>query len=160
LGGGVSTIYLARLLRSKGGHLTTIEEDPKWAQMLQTLLAAESLNDYVTVITAPVAASGTGTATLTWYRHDALLEKLQKEPIDLLLVDGPGSRLDVPLIRYGALPFFDKQMAPRCSIILDDAKRKWEREVLKRWSEEFNLEFKITGTFAFASRGPAYKALL
>ena len=157
LGGGVSTIYLARLLRTRGGHLTTIEEDEKWAKMLQSMLASENLHDSVTVVTAPVLARGMGTSSLPWYEENALSEKLSKEPIDLLLVDGPASRLDVPLIRYGALPFFDKKMSPRCSIILDDARRKDEQEVIKRWSQEFNVEFRISGTFAFGTRGSAYK---
>src|SRR3954471_15653391 len=37
-GGGVSTFYIARLLKRRGGHIFSIENDDAWAKLLQKSL--------------------------------------------------------------------------------------------------------------------------
>ena len=53
LGSGVSTFYIGRLLRQRGGHLWTVEHDERWAKLLGRELANEGLGDVVTVVHAP-----------------------------------------------------------------------------------------------------------
>src|SRR5829696_2386183 len=54
LGSGVSTVFLARLLRNEGGHLYTVEDDEAWAAHVARWLEQEGTTDRVTLIRAPV----------------------------------------------------------------------------------------------------------
>lgn len=59
-GGGVSTLYMARLLTSRGGHLFTIEEDRHWSEMLGAMLDEQGLHDQLSIIVAPMAPTELG----------------------------------------------------------------------------------------------------
>jgi predicted O-methyltransferase YrrM len=161
-GGGVSTIYIARLLDQLGaGHLYTVEEDIGWASRLSELLARDDLNARVTVITAPLVPSGTAEHTQPWYSEEAL-QALPQGGIDLLLIDGPvASTRDRRHARYPALPFFHSRMADRCTVVLDDISRRGEQELIDRWEQELDLKFErrlVDGSIAIAQRGHGFFA--
>lgn len=159
-GGGVSTIYLARLLKALGvGHLHTIEDDAGWASQLRDLLSQDQLDRRVTVTEAPLAPCQLHGYEQPWYSEHAL-RAVPAEGIDLLLVDGPvayghGKRH----ARFPALPFFHSRLAPGCTVVLDDITRRGEQEVIDRWEHEFDLCFErrfIDGSIAIARRGDGF----
>ncbi|WP_433201201.1 O-methyltransferase [Dactylosporangium sp. CS-047395] len=148
LGGGVSTFYLARLLHRRGGHLCTVEHDPRWADLLREALDREGLAGTATVVHAPLARDG-------WYDRGAL-EHLRHGPIGLLLVDGPPA-YEHPGARYPALPHFAAALAPDAIVILDDIGRRGEERTLRRWERETPYRFErrlVRGGIA-VGRSPA-----
>jgi predicted O-methyltransferase YrrM len=159
LGGGVSTFYLARMLRRTGGRLVTVEHDEDWVGLLDKQLREEGLADVVTVIHAPLAPSAHAWSGDSggWYDEDRLAEVRAAGDIDLLLVDGPPA---VPPAsrhaRYPALPFFAEALAVDHTVVLDDIDRRGEQEIVRRWQAEHGLAFDrrfIHGTIAIGRSG-------
>lgn len=160
-GGGVSTLFIARLLAERGGRLQTIEDDLPWAELLAHELEREGLSEHGTVIPAPLEPTPTAWPGEDgrWYRA-ATLDEAITEPIDVLLVDGP-SAYTRPLrhARYPALPYFRRLLTSDCSIFLDDVSRRGERDVLARWEREFNLRFErryVRGRIAIARSAQSF----
>jgi predicted O-methyltransferase YrrM len=160
-GGGVSTLFIARLLAQRGGRLQTIEDDSSWAQLLARELEREGLSEHATVITAPLepTANGWPGEAAQWYRQ-APLDAAITDPIDLLLVDGPSAYArGTRHARYPALPYFRKLLGTNCTVFLDDVFRRGEREVLARWEREFGLRFEhryVRGRIAIARSAQSF----
>jgi predicted O-methyltransferase YrrM len=158
LGSGISTFYIGRLLRDKGGHLTTVEHDEDWAQLLEQELRAEGLEKAVTVVQAPLVAGSHGARP--WYAEDALRPILDEGGIDLLIVDGPPAyEAGQEQARYPAVPFFRAGLAPDCTVILDDINRRGEQEILQRWESLLGLRFDrryLHGTIGIARTRQSY----
>ena len=49
LGGGVSTLIIAKVLAKHGGHLYTFEEDSRWVDFINAHITREGLGEYVSV---------------------------------------------------------------------------------------------------------------
>lgn len=154
-GGGVSTVYLARLFDRLGeGHVHTVEHDRVWAGVLADLLAGEGLGERVTVVHAPLEPSPLSWNGAAWYA-DAALHRLEAiPPVDMLVVDGPPAHAPGdPHARYPALPYFRDRLAGDFTVILDDVRRRGELEIVKRWEAELGIEFErrfANGSFAIA----------
>jgi predicted O-methyltransferase YrrM len=153
-GGGVSTMYIARLLATYGdGHLHTVEHDESWATSLRGMLHRQGLEEFCTVTLAPLEPADSRGA---WYSL-AALRVLDVADIDLLLVDGPpayarGRRH----AREPALHHFFNRLAPDCTVILDDINRRGEQEVVDRWEAAFGVRFErrpMDGAIAVWRRG-------
>ena len=160
-GGGVSTLFIARLLAERGGRLQTIEDDPRWAEMLAHELEREGLSEHGSVICAPLepAASPWPCDEGRWYSSSSL-DAAITEPIDVLIVDGPSAYTESTRhARYPALPYFRRLLAPDCAVFLDDVSRRGERDVLARWEQEFDLRFErryVRGRIAIARTGSSF----
>jgi predicted O-methyltransferase YrrM len=141
-GSGNSTVFVARLLARVGtGHIVSFEHDERWAALTGRLLAREGLEGVATVVRAPLSDG--------WYG----LRPLEAGSVDLLIVDGPPSRVEASgQDRYPALPFFYDSLAPGATILLDDAQRPGEQAVLARWENDYGLTFTSRrGSFASAT---------
>ncbi len=58
------------------------------------------------------------------------------------MVDGPPAyAAGHGLARYPALPVLYDWLAPDATLVLDDAERPGEQEVLRRWERETGLDF-------------------
>ena len=163
LGGGVSTLFFARLLHERGrGHLITVEHDERWAGQLAGLLAQEGLSERVTVVHAPLASCSVGfSGPSSWYRQDVVEEAVDGFGIQLLVVDGPPAHDRVTrYARYPALPVLYQSMSERgFTVALDDIERLGERRILRRWEGEFPLRFErryLSGSLALARTGQGY----
>jgi hypothetical protein len=160
-GGGVSTIFIARLLAERGGRLQTIEDDERWAQTLAAELAREGLDRHASVICAPLApyAGAWPGEEGRWYAA-APLERAINDPVDVLLVDGPSAYTRLTRhARYPALPFFRARLDEDFAVFLDDISRPGERDVLARWEQEFDLRFErryVRGRIAVARSGRSF----
>ena len=135
LGSGLSTIVIARLLRERGGRLISLEHESNWGRFVGEQLEREGLAELATLVEAPLEPHDQALDGAPWY-PTAAVEKLP-QGIDLLLVDGPPAYGDgMELSRYPALPALTDRLAPQALVILDDAGRTGEREVLRRWEDE------------------------
>lgn len=142
LGAGASTLLFARLLREQGGTLEAIEHDARWAAWVTDRIAGEGLSDVAHVTLAPLEPTEIGWDDLPWYAAAPLVAALKGAPVDLLLVDGPPAH-ERPLrhARYPALPTLLPFLADDAVVVLDDAIRDGEGEVLERWERETPYRF-------------------
>lgn len=135
LGSGVSTVVIGRLLAERGGALTTVEHDPDWAAIVSAQLEREGLERAVELLVAPLEPYPQAWDGAPWYAPDAI-DSLPGA-IDLLLVDGPpGYGEGMAHSRYPALPSLAGRLARGAIVILDDAGRAAERQIIERWSAE------------------------
>lgn len=150
LGSGISTVLLARLLTQRpppdGFLMVAVEHDALWARWVSEQLDREGTGTDVTIVRAPLMPHPRAEPALPWYDEAALAEGLRQalraDPIDLLLVDGPPAHAaGHGLARYPALPVLADRLAPGATVVLDDAERPGEQEVLRRWERETGLGF-------------------
>jgi predicted O-methyltransferase YrrM len=144
LGAGVSSCYVGRLLRHREGHLWTVEHDEKWADLVERLLASEGLSDMVTVVRAPLAPfpAAWPDEDAAWYERGILRDTFADRSIDLLVVDGPPAyQVGKHHSRYPAAAFFAPMLADDYAVILDDAHRSGEQDILDRWEEQLAITF-------------------
>ena len=137
-GAGVSTLFLARLLRQRAhGRLVSLEHDERWAGWVGRALAAEGLGSQASVALAPLAASG-------WYQPEAVDAAVGEGAVGVLVVDGPPACApELAHARYPALPHFAGRLGPGAVVVLDDAWRAGERDVVRRWEAEAELRFEL-----------------
>ncbi|MGI9021102.1 MAG: class I SAM-dependent methyltransferase [Solirubrobacterales bacterium] len=141
LGSGVSTIVLARLARELGGRIWAVEHHPGWAGWVRRALERDGLSDIATVIDAPLAPHPAALEGAPWYSPQAL-QQAPAEGIELLLVDGPpGYGEGMERSRYPALPVLGDRLAPGALVVLDDAQRPGEAEILSAWEEAEGFAF-------------------
>jgi predicted O-methyltransferase YrrM len=128
-GSGISTLLIARLLRTRPGHLWSVEHDRDWRAIVSGWVEDEGLADRVTFIDAGLSDG--------WYCRETISTQLKESEIDLLIVDGPPAyRREIMYARYQAVPFFRERLASDWAIVLDDVHRRGEFEVASRWSRE------------------------
>jgi hypothetical protein len=129
---GVSTLVVARSLQQLGqGHVYSLEHEAHFAEQTRALLRQHGLTEWATVIDAPLE---TGDDGWTWYRLSALPQAVQD--VALLVIDGPPASVG-SLARYPALQRLRERLAPSFALLLDDAGRVDETEVVKRWCAEW-----------------------
>lgn len=136
-GSGNSTVFLARLLAQRAiedARVVSLESDAVWAELTRAALESEGLTHLVDVIDAPLADDG-------WYARGAIPELVG---IDLLVVDGPTAFTEATRrSREPALDHFAGRLAAGATVVLDDARRSGEQEVLAAWTERHSLEFEV-----------------
>lgn len=126
---GVSTVVLARCMqKNDSGHVFSLEHSPEYAERTRQMLEFHGLAAWATVIDAPL------TGAQPWYS----LENLPTDigPIELLVVDGPPAA-SAPLARQSALPRLLDRLADHAAIILDDAARPDEQQIIRQWLESY-----------------------
>jgi len=89
------------------------------------------LSDWATVIDAPLVEHRIGAETWKWYSLDGF----PHVGIDMLVVDGPPEPFG-KMIRYPAGPMLFPKLMPRGAILIDDAARTSEMEIVERWRWE------------------------
>jgi hypothetical protein len=155
-GAGLSTVYLAKVLKDTGGRLISIESDCQWAQLVQGWLAAEGLSEAVNMVIAPMAPCSIGIGGLEWYDTDIVKNAIRDDMIDCVLVDGPiAYKAGMGLARYPAIPTIKHRLADRFSIFLDDTNRPGERQITESWGRELGTTFSN-----FEGRGAISRAVV
>ena len=141
---------IGRLLAERGGKLTVVEHDPAWAQLVRRQVELERLGDSVEVIASSLEPHPASWSGAPWYSRESLA--LLPEEISLLLIDGPpGYGEGMAHSRYPALPVLADRVEQGGVVMLDDADREPEREVVARWSEEMpDWSFGIDGASGLA----------
>lgn len=130
---GVSTLVIARCCQlNNHGHVYSLENSAEFAQKTRTMLERAGLQDWATVVEAPLKPYSFEGESYSWYTID----DLPSERIDLLVVDGPLGKLN-PLARYPAGPILFPRLSDNALIIVDDANRPDERRIIERWHKQF-----------------------
>jgi predicted O-methyltransferase YrrM len=139
LGSGVSSIVLGLALNKfSKGQLVTIDHELVFAQKTQKIIYVNNLSGTVDVNFCPLIECQYQDSRWQWYD----LSRVQfNHSIDLLVVDGPPRKVQEKS-RFLALTALIDKLSPEATIVLDDANRKNEKEVVKDW-EVFLKERKI-----------------
>ena len=155
LGSGSSTLYIARLLarhQDCRARLVTIESNDEWARYISALVEREELGRVVDLVQSPLVDWSDGNFDPEevepafflpdrWYDAAPVLTAIGADEIGLLLVDGPpGGRT---LSRYPAIPVLRDRLAADAVVMLDDANRPAEMEIVRRWSQLLAIDFTI-----------------
>lgn len=133
LGSGVSTIYMARVIKDLGidATITSIEGDQHWYEHLLKHLRAEDLDAIVALRHVPLKEVWVKQQCYAWYDTQSLQDL---HGVDLLLVDGPPAYGEfVSTNRLPAMACLGRCLAPGAVVMLDDANRHGERQVLQYW---------------------------
>lgn len=135
-GSGITTLLLGHRCQQLGRKLWALEHHAGWATRMRTILAKHGLDQTVTVIDAPLIAS----EQYTWYDTSSL-------PIDytyeMVICDGPPGHIHGG--RYGLLPELGQRLVTGCRILLDDASRPGEQDVLAKWEDEYGITSEMIG---------------
>ena len=132
-GTGLTTLVLAAGAARRGLPVWSLEQDTQWASRMTAplrLLAAPNVH----VTRTPLAQFG----AYAWYT--APIDRLPKG-LRLVVCDGPPG--DTPGGRYGLLPQMREWLASGAIILLDDAGREDEREILRRWQQEYQVSVEL-----------------
>jgi len=141
-GCGITTIYIAKILKQYGGHLYSVEDNAEWIEIVRTMLKNNDLLDFVTFIYAPLSPSKYSLNNNDWYNEDTIKSFLENIIIDMIIIDGPPAYLkEIELSRYPAIPFLFNQLSDDFCIILDDINRDGEKTILSLWEKELKLSF-------------------
>ncbi len=132
---GVSTLLIGYCLQQQrsAGMVIALEHDPRFAAESSAEVARHGLQDVVKIIHAPLQEYSLNGRNFLWYDTRAI----QELPcdIDLLVIDGPPSTLQ-PLCRYPALPLLYSRLSATAAVLLDDAGRRDEHEIIRLWRAE------------------------
>lgn len=135
LGSGVSTVVIASALKKNGsGKLISYESDTVYYEKTKKLVFDSGLQEYVNLIYAPLEKIDLDGELYNWYSVslEDFNNKEDGQAVDFLFVDGPRGATNY-LARYPAYPFFKSMCNNETLIILDDAFRKDEEEIIRRW---------------------------
>ncbi len=110
---------------------------------MKTSLGKNNLEEYVSLIYAPLEKTDLAVENNSWYSHKALEGHLNHEKkTDLVLIDGPGAwQPENKLSRYTAVPFLINKLADNFAVYLDDTNRKGEQKIISLWKKKYNLDF-------------------
>jgi len=130
-GSGVSTLWMALAIRHHGldCRIVSLDHDPLFAEETRRNLRKHGVEGIAEVRVAPLTGTGLEGHDTDWYDRTALAGLTD---IGLLFVDGPPESTG-PLVRYPAVPLMRDLLGPTASVILDDAVRPAEREIVTRW---------------------------
>lgn len=131
LGGGTSSIWIGYALAPHGGRLISLDHDPWYAEQTRAQLRRHQLEQVVKVREAPLTAVAVDGQEYQWYEPSTFDDL---DGIDMLLVDGPPGGTG-PQARLPALPLLAPRLSPEATVMLDDADRPDEQQVLARWSD-------------------------
>ena len=140
-GSGISTLYLASIIKSKGnGHVYSIEDDPKWADITHTYLKQCNLENYCTIVVAPLKDIEIDGLKTKWYDIFQNELNIPTESCGLLYVDGPKGKGENDLRRYPAIPQLKNYLKSGSKVFLDDADRKGESIISEKWEQIYKLK--------------------
>jgi hypothetical protein len=130
-GSGLTTLVLAALRGDRGASVWSLEHDPEWYRLVVRRLRHFRLR--ANVAFAPLRNYG----AFEWYD----VRELQLPAFSLVVCDGPPNSTRGG--RFGLLPVLGGQLAPGCTILLDDASRPGEQDVLLRWQRDTTIDYEL-----------------
>jgi hypothetical protein len=129
-GSGATTILLGVLCAKREIEVWSLEHSPEWRARIVELLERSG-----------ISGSGVCSASLVEYGefdwYDPPLAKLPKR-FALVICDGPPGSTKGG--RYGLLPVMNDRLGSGSYVLVDDAGRPAEAEMIGRWEREFQFE--------------------
>ena len=144
-GSGLTTLILTFIVKDENRQVYVFEHDRVWYQNVHSYVYSRSVGN-MHVHWTPLRDYG----TFHWYD---LTDIQLPENIDVVICDGPPGATHGG--RYGVLPVLRSKLNSSCSILLDDAERAEEKEIITRWRQEFGLSVEVSDSekpFALLSR--------
>lgn len=135
-GSGVTTILMGILCGKRNIGVWSLEHYDEWRQRVAGVLAENDIAG-VHVCAAPLIEYG----EFVWY--DPPLAQLP-ETFSLVICDGPPGTIKGG--RYGLLPVLGDRLRVGATILLDDAGRPGEAELIRRWENEADFNTEIMGS--------------
>ena len=133
-GSGTSTILIAYCLKQLGtGRLVALEHVSDFAIASRRELASHGLQDVAVVRHAPLRQLEIRGRACRWYDPEQVRDLAV---VDMVVVDGPPAHVS-PLARYPAVPLLFPVLRDGAVIVLDDGKRRDERETVRLWKQEY-----------------------
>lgn len=131
-GSGFSTIALAMLQQNNIIESSlSLEHDPDWWAYCYQRLSQQDLQAHADVRLRPLVKQQVHGRSLVWYG----LHGIAPFPADLVLVDGPPSHGNC-WARYPAIACLAGFLRPGTWVVLDDAQRQAEQQVIRSWQKE------------------------
>lgn len=159
-GCGISTLYISKILSNVGGKVVSFEQDAEWAALVRNMIREYNLDSNCEIVTAPMGPCSNSLQNLEWYDERVVADSIGDTEVNLVLVDGPTAyQPGLELSRYPALNAVIPHMSKKCAVILDDINRAGEQEIVRKWEEETEFQFKILntkGNYAIGTRGLAF----
>jgi len=163
-GSGISTLAIASLIRRKGlaCRFVSVDGSAAWQAIIRRALDDAGTAAGVELLHAPLVPHRLALAGNSWYDLDPHHGSIGAAKFDSVIVDGPeacDSR--IALARYPALPYLRDHLAvDRCFVLLDDANRAGEREVIARWRTELGIDLRMrVSKSACGFRGAHFNAV-
>ncbi len=147
-GSGISTVMIGRLIKKNNlnSTLLSIEHDAGWVDALKGILKNEQIDDVVTVLHAPLKPCKSALDSNEWYDLKILKDYTKGKKFDMVIIDGPPAwEANKGTARYPAVDFISSKLSKNFSIYLDDAIRKGEQEIIKKWEVDYGIQFRISG---------------
>ncbi len=145
-GSGRSTVALAIAAGTYGGRVVSLEHDPLYFAETSRMLKDARVGKTAALRLAPLEPHG-GNLPANWYAR-AAWEDLRG--IGMLMVDGPPGG-SARWARSPAVPLLSDRMLPACLVVLDDAQRDDEREIIARWGIEMTLVRHAKATIGYGT---------
>ena len=133
-GAGVSTLICGYSLKqfSPDGKVFSLDHDDKFSTIIVDAIEDHNLNNYAQVISAPLVQHSN--KNFQWYDINKISNV---QDIDMLIIDGPPANSSKNA-RYPAIPLMIEKLKKGSIIILDDANRKYEKQILNLWKKEYD----------------------
>ena len=145
-GSGATTILLGVLCASRQIEVWSLEHSAEWRARVIELLEQSGISGS-RVCRAPLVEHG----EFDWY--DPPLADMPKS-FSLVICDGPPGSTKGG--RYGLLPIMNHRLRRGSYVLVDDASRSAEAEMIERWEREFQFETTVVnapgGKFAVMRR--------
>lgn len=125
-GSGLTTIVLGAIAQKRGTSVWSLEHKPEWAHRVSAVLRKFQI-DRVRLSARPLRRY----PTFDWY--DPPLESMPRT-FGLVVCDGPPGRTRGG--RSGLTDVMRDRIGSGTVILLDDAARRGERKIAKRWAAE------------------------
>jgi len=129
-GSGATTLLLGILSARRKIEVWSLEHSPEWQERLTKELKRNGISG-VHVCASPLVEYG----EFDWYSPP--MSQMPRH-FSLVICDGPPGTTKGG--RYGLLPVMGSRLPPGSTILLDDAGRPGEVELIKKWEDEAGFE--------------------
>jgi len=132
-GSGVSTLYMAQLLKERKmqGKIHSVDHSEEYFKIIEENVANTGLENEISLYYCPLKKLTINGKEWQWYD----ISKLTVASIDLLIVDGPPGWLQEKM-RYPAVPLLIDRLTDGAFVIVDDYKRHDDAAMVKDWLAE------------------------
>lgn len=148
-GSGISTILIARLIKENELPVSfvSVEHNIEWIEVLNKQLKKENLTDFVKIEHINLVDQNTEIGKVLSYDSKRVLNIIAGNKYDLIIVDGPpANKREIRYSRYPVFFNFRNNLFNDYCLIIDDANRKGEKEIINRYRNTYTkLEFSLVG---------------
>jgi len=137
-GCGVSTLIMGSYFRQRGeGRVVSLEHDPVFAERWSQRIRNQGLEEFVSILYAPLVDHEIDGAKWKWYD----LANLDGDAIfDFAVVDGPPGGTQ-SLARYPFFKLIGDRLYKNAVVLLDDSDRPDEKRILAQWKENGEVRY-------------------